>query len=110
MKTEKLKSWFNSRPGEISTQLVLVVLFTILGAESGLGVLDVLVYYSIMGVLTINWTTFCKPMYKWLVFGICTFISVIISITIFDVNPLIIGAMTVIVQVYSLIISTKQGN
>lgn len=87
----------------------LVTVFVICGANSGLSVLDVSVFYMITMILSYNWSMFCKDVYKYFVFGFCSFISIVLSIAIFDVDVLLITCMTVISQLYTLLIILK-GN
>ena len=100
----------NSRYVEPTLVGALCAAFTLLGINSGLSVLDVSVYYMITMVLTLNWSMFCKSSYKYLVFGFCTFISVILSIVIFEVNPITITLMTLCAQAYVLMLTTITGN
>lgn len=64
---------------------------------------EIFLYYALMAIISLSWTSYVSEMYKKLIFGFCTFISVIVSTSIFEADNLIIVSMSIIAQLMFLL-------
>lgn len=71
-------------------------------------VFELSLYYFLFVVSTKSWVEHVNtPQMKSAVFGICTFISAMVSIAVIDFNPLAILLMSVLWQLFSLSITEE---
>lgn len=86
--------------------LILVILVFSIGFLSyfaDLHFAELILFYALMAIISLSWTSYVSDIYKKIVFGFCTFISVIVSTSIFEANDLIVASMSILAQLLFLL-------
>ncbi|WJJ54692.1 hypothetical protein [Acinetobacter phage AB1I1M-1] len=88
--------------GNLKLRYIIGLLLFLFGGTcylAGLSILDVIIYYTIFMVCTLSWVTYSSEKFRPLILGMCTFLSTMISLCVFEgYNMLLIALMSLLSQ------------